>query len=242
MFRSHLLKTSQSALQLQTSHFPYLQMMDDLTTGSSGFSPVTPNDRAGILWIVTILALIYTSMVAAARVYIKHRMYGLDDILISFSIVRLQTVSRHRPLLEANQTATASRPVRRCLHWPRPRHRQVQLHHAARFMESILKGTPFSTTAFRPRADTTRQQSFLVAELLFTVALAFAKCFLLALILRIIGTKTGRSRPVCFVLIRLAVIWGFAACVALAVDCQTDSLLTTDNETACPRQVSIRNS
>lgn len=56
---------------------------------SSGFSPVTPKDHAGKLWIVTILSLIYTLHVALVRVYIKYGMFGFDDILFF-----LATVSR----------------------------------------------------------------------------------------------------------------------------------------------------
>ncbi|KAH7202824.1 hypothetical protein BKA60DRAFT_600665 [Fusarium oxysporum] len=39
--------------------------------GSYRFSPVTFNDHAGQLWIVTILSLIYSTLVALARIYIN---------------------------------------------------------------------------------------------------------------------------------------------------------------------------
>lgn len=54
------------------------------------FSPVTFNDHAGELWIVTILSLIYTACVAAARTYIKYNMFGFDDALIAMAMVRAQ--------------------------------------------------------------------------------------------------------------------------------------------------------
>lgn len=57
--------------------------------GSSGFSPVTSNDHAGNVWIITILSLIYGSAVAAVRAYTKFRMYGSDDILIGVATVCL---------------------------------------------------------------------------------------------------------------------------------------------------------
>jgi hypothetical protein len=55
---------------------------------SSRFSPVTSNDHAGKLWIVTILSLIYSGLVALARAYIKYQMYGFDDILFTLATVR----------------------------------------------------------------------------------------------------------------------------------------------------------
>lgn len=51
------------------------------------FSPVTFNDHAGQLWIVTILALVYSSLVSTARAYVKYKMFGVDDILIATATV-----------------------------------------------------------------------------------------------------------------------------------------------------------
>ncbi|RFN45439.1 hypothetical protein FIE12Z_10305 [Fusarium flagelliforme] len=48
---------------------------------SNGLSPVTPDDHAGKLWIVTVLSLIYALHVAGARAFIKRHMFGLDDAL-----------------------------------------------------------------------------------------------------------------------------------------------------------------
>lgn len=54
---------------------------------SEGFSPVTFNDHAGNVWIITILSLVYSGTVAAVRVYTKLRMYGIDDALIAVATV-----------------------------------------------------------------------------------------------------------------------------------------------------------
>lgn len=56
--------------------------------GSHRFSPITFNDHAGQLWIVTILSLIYSTLVALVRAYIKYQMFGFDDILFAFATVR----------------------------------------------------------------------------------------------------------------------------------------------------------
>lgn len=61
---------------------------DASNDGSPRFSPVAFNDHAGQLWIVTILSLIYTALVAAARAYIKYQMFGFDDVLIALAMVR----------------------------------------------------------------------------------------------------------------------------------------------------------
>lgn len=53
------------------------------------FSPVTFNDHAGELWIITILALIYSTLVTAARGYVKYKMFGYDDVLIAVATVHI---------------------------------------------------------------------------------------------------------------------------------------------------------
>lgn len=51
-------------------------------------SPYIPNDRTGYLWIVTILGVIYTVIVAVARLFVKFRVLGIDDYLLGFATVR----------------------------------------------------------------------------------------------------------------------------------------------------------
>ncbi|KAH7202879.1 uncharacterized protein BKA55DRAFT_292849 [Fusarium redolens] len=55
--------------------------------GSYRFSPVTFNDHAGQLWIVTILSLIYSTLVALARLYIKYHKFGFDDIFFALAML-----------------------------------------------------------------------------------------------------------------------------------------------------------
>jgi hypothetical protein len=40
---------------------------------------ITPEDRSGILYIVTFLAFTYTSLTFLTRIFIRWRMLGLDD-------------------------------------------------------------------------------------------------------------------------------------------------------------------
>ncbi|KAK1252114.1 hypothetical protein MKX08_003301 [Trichoderma sp. CBMAI-0020] len=54
---------------------------------ASAFSPVTFNDHAGKLWIVTILALIYSTLAVMARAYIKYKMLGLDDLFLALATI-----------------------------------------------------------------------------------------------------------------------------------------------------------
>lgn len=50
-------------------------------------SVISPENHAGYLWIVTILGLIYTILVAFARVYVKIRMFGVDDLILGLATV-----------------------------------------------------------------------------------------------------------------------------------------------------------
>jgi hypothetical protein len=56
---------------------------------SNQFSPITSDDHAGNLWILTILSLIYALHVAVARIYIKYRMFGVDDVLYGVAFVSI---------------------------------------------------------------------------------------------------------------------------------------------------------
>lgn len=59
-----------------------------MSSGSAPFSPVTFNDHAGKLWIVTILSLIYSTLAVMTRAYIKYKILGLDDFLLALATVR----------------------------------------------------------------------------------------------------------------------------------------------------------
>ncbi len=45
------------------------------------FSPVTPNDHAGAVWITTLLCLIYSVVTFAIRGHLRWKMWGWDDYL-----------------------------------------------------------------------------------------------------------------------------------------------------------------
>ncbi|KIY02762.1 uncharacterized protein Z520_01227 [Fonsecaea multimorphosa CBS 102226] len=49
--------------------------------GSHRFSPITPDDHAGSVWIATLLCLIYSVVTLALRGHLRWKMYGLDDYL-----------------------------------------------------------------------------------------------------------------------------------------------------------------
>lgn len=51
-------------------------------------SPVTPDDRAGDLWVVTILATVYTLLCGLLRIHIKRRQAGFDDTFFGLATVR----------------------------------------------------------------------------------------------------------------------------------------------------------
>ena len=55
------------------------------------FSPVTPNDHAGSIWIASILCFVYTGITTLTRAYLRQKVYDIDDYLILGA-----TVSQHR--------------------------------------------------------------------------------------------------------------------------------------------------
>ncbi|KAH6953882.1 hypothetical protein BKA56DRAFT_648481 [Ilyonectria sp. MPI-CAGE-AT-0026] len=167
--------------------------------GSPRFSPVVFNDHAGQLWIVTILSLIYSALVATARAYIKYQMFGFDDILIALAMV-----------LHLGQSISVF----------------VGLNNGLGRFNSI---TP-------PEQWATSSKSTLAAVILCLLALSVAKCSVLALILRIIGSKTGKSKLFCIGLMVLSAVWGVGSCLAFLVNCRTNTLLTPDNVKQCPSQ------
>ncbi|KAL7805777.1 hypothetical protein V8C26DRAFT_424532 [Trichoderma gracile] len=141
--------------------------MDPKTSNDEpqAFSRVSTNDHAGQLWIVIILLLIYSLLSAIARVYIKHQMFGFNDLLLGLATI-----------LHIAQSAAL-----------------------------------FSTFA---------------AIILCLLALSVTICSVLALILRIIDSKSGKTRPFC---IRVTVL-------TLLLNCQAASLLTIVNIKECPSQ------
>lgn len=50
---------------------------------------ITPDDRSGILYIVALLAFIYTSLTFLTRIFIRRRMLGLDDLAMLIAQVGL---------------------------------------------------------------------------------------------------------------------------------------------------------
>ncbi|KAM6513683.1 hypothetical protein FALCPG4_016057 [Fusarium falciforme] len=82
----------------------------------------------------------------------------------------------------------------------------------------------------------TSSKSTLAAVILCLLALSLAKCSVLALILRIIGSRTGKSKTFCIGLMVLSSAWGVGSCVAFLVNCRADALLALDNVKQCPNQ------
>jgi hypothetical protein len=55
---------------------------------SPPLSAITFDDQAGKLWIVTILAIIYVTLSAMVRGFVKWGMYGVDDYLLLIATAR----------------------------------------------------------------------------------------------------------------------------------------------------------
>lgn len=167
--------------------------------GSHRFSPVAFNDHAGQLWIVTILSLIYSVLVAMARAYIKYQMFGFDDILFALATV-------------------------------------LHLAQSIAVFVGLSNGLAKFNSITPPEQWATTSKSVLAADILCLLALSLAKCSALALILRIIGSKSGKSKPFCIGLMVFSTAWGVGSCLACLVNCRANALLTLDNVKQCPNQ------
>ncbi|KAF3074483.1 hypothetical protein CFAM422_003231 [Trichoderma lentiforme] len=82
----------------------------------------------------------------------------------------------------------------------------------------------------------TSSKSVLAAVILCFITLSLAKCSVLALILRIIDSKTGKSKPFCIGLMVLSSAWGIGSSIAFLINCRSGTLLTLDNVKQCPNQ------
>ncbi|KAL7929240.1 hypothetical protein V8C35DRAFT_315887 [Trichoderma chlorosporum] len=82
----------------------------------------------------------------------------------------------------------------------------------------------------------TSSKSTLAAVILCLLSLSLAKCSVLALIFRIIESKTGKSKPLCIALMVLCSVWGAGSGLAFLVNCRASTLLTLDNVRHCPNQ------
>ena len=57
------------------------------TANENRFSPITPDDQAGSVWITSLLCLIYSVLVLVVRVNLRRRVFGPDDWLIAGATV-----------------------------------------------------------------------------------------------------------------------------------------------------------
>jgi hypothetical protein len=65
----------------------------------NSFSPITPDDHAGYIWIATLLSMTISLLVAATRIWIKKDAFGLDDTLFVAAIVSLCSILQALPLV-----------------------------------------------------------------------------------------------------------------------------------------------
>ncbi|KAL6856418.1 hypothetical protein J3F83DRAFT_753312 [Trichoderma novae-zelandiae] len=183
-----------------TAGSPLVMNSETSNDSSHAFSRVSSNDHSGQLWIVTILSLIYSLLGAMVRVYIKHEMFGFDDLLLGLATI----------LHVAQSTAVF-----------------VGLNSGLGKFNSITSPEQWAASS----------RSTLAAIILCLLALSVAKCSVLALILRILDYKSGKTRPFCIGVMVLSAAWGAGSCLALLLNCRATSLLTVNNIKECPSQV-----
>ena len=72
--------------------------MSGLPSNGYRWAQITPDDRSGTLYIVNFLGFTYTSLTFLARILIKWRMLGLDDVAMLIAQVRSSpTLYRYLP-------------------------------------------------------------------------------------------------------------------------------------------------
>ncbi|KIV81888.1 hypothetical protein PV11_04038 [Exophiala sideris] len=93
--------------------------------GDNRFSPITPDDHAGSIWIATILCLIYSVITLTLRGHLRWKMYGMDDYLalaatvmqvgevaaimvgLNHGLGKTEDLLRHGELQEASRATSA---------------------------------------------------------------------------------------------------------------------------------------
>lgn len=63
--------------------------------GYYAFSPVTSTDHAGLLWVASLLSLLFSLSTLATRYHVRRRTFGSDDWLITFAAVRYRPTELH---------------------------------------------------------------------------------------------------------------------------------------------------
>jgi len=67
------------------------------TANENRFSPITPDDQAGSVWITALLCLIYSVLVLIVRVNLRRKVFGPDDWLVAGATVLQPTTPRLMP-------------------------------------------------------------------------------------------------------------------------------------------------
>lgn len=75
-------------------------MSDPVASPSDNrFTIVTPDDRSGVIWIVTILCATYSALLLPIRWVIKKKVLGADDYVFTAALVsRRKEETREPPL------------------------------------------------------------------------------------------------------------------------------------------------
>lgn len=68
--------------------------------GENRFSPITPDNHAGSVWIAALLCLVYSIITLALRAHLRRKMYGFDDYLALAATVQMNCFLRGLELME----------------------------------------------------------------------------------------------------------------------------------------------
>lgn len=194
-------------------------------------SPISPDDHAGQVWILAILAIIYTGTSLVVRGSIKWNLFWFDDYLLATA-----TVSLASPLL-LPRCSRETLAVPRCLtsqaiHFAQAGAVFYGLNHGLAKFNSITTASQWATSG----------RAFLTSEVLAVVALCLAKCSVWALLLRIFiadGAFNDWRVKTCLGFVVLGAAWGIVAIVSIVVSCDAGAMLSPDSMGQCAGQVDV---
>jgi hypothetical protein len=225
------LKTPQHYASLPVQRFsrlafplPYLMSGPQDLGVEPPFSAVYPDDQAGSLWIVTILATIYVLLSALVRGFIKWGIYGADDYLLAVATVC-------RELLSTCTGLQLTFLLPKLIFFAQSTAILYGLSHGLSKFNSITTESEWEASG----------RSFLASEVLAILALCLAKCSVVLLMHRVFSSNTGWRVWLRMATLCLSVAWGIAGVIVIATSCNADTILTSRSVTECPGQVSNPN-
>lgn len=192
---------------------------DNIYLTEPAFAPISRYDQAGIIWIVILYTLIFSTIACATRIYLKHNKLGNDDWLYLAATVSYAMIKRARVYLMKSQVACIGHVVSLML----------ALHNG-------LGSAPAHTDISRSTYIHGGRATFAGAVFLL-VALALAKCSVGIFMQRLLAQNLNVLYWTCFAMVAIFAAWGIGAVLGIGVGCDVNQYILNDAGNACGNQV-----